>query len=161
MKNRLLWTISALTVLAGFTACKKDNNSGVASNSTTATVSGATFQSIAGTGVDVASQNDLTLVFVQAKSGDTTTMSLNFPDTIQVGKPYKIGGDNTVVYLEYATKDDWYSTWNGQESGTLTVTSLNKSSKNIQGTYSAIAWKAGGDSDIVKDGKFNVNFLVQ
>ena len=161
MKNRyLLWTFSALTTLIGFTACKKDNNSGVATNSTTANVSGTTFQSSTVTGIDITSQNYLSLIFKQGKGNDTNTLTLTLPDTLQVNKAYKIGGVNTLVYLEYETSSAWYSTWSGEESGSLTLTALNKTTHNIQGTYSAIAWAAGGDSVIVKDGKFNANYLA-
>ena len=160
MKNRyFLWTFSALTVLIGFTACKKDS-SGTPANTSTANVSGTAFQSSVTTGLDYTSQNNITLEFFQGKGTDTNIITLNFPDTIQVNKAYKIGGDNTVVSLEYETASDWYSTWGGEESGTLTVTSHNKDSHNIQGTYSAIAWRAGGDSVIIKDGKFNANYVV-
>jgi hypothetical protein len=160
MKNRyFLWTFSALTVLVGFTACKKDS-SGTPSNSSTATISGAAFKSSYTTGVDLTSQNNITLAFLQGKGDDTTVITLSFPDTIQVNKAYKIGGDNTVVSLEYETSAQWFATWGGEESGTMTLSVLNKDAHNVQGTYSGIAWAAGGDSVIIKDGKFNANYLV-
>ena len=160
MKNRYsLWAFSALIVLVGFTACKKDS-SGTPANSSSANVSGASFQSSIATGVNLTSQNNLTLMFFQGKNGDTTSITISFPDTLQVNKAYTIGGSNSLVSLEYETPNDWYSTWDGEASGSLTLTSLNKGAKNVQGTYSAIAWKAGGDSVVIKDGKFNTNFLV-
>jgi hypothetical protein len=160
MKNRyFLWTFSALTVLIGFTACKKDS-SGTPANTSTANINGTAFQSSRATGIDLTSQNSFTLVFFQGKGTDTTSITLSFPDTVQVNKAYKIGGDNTVVQMEYETSDQWFSTWSGEETGTLTVTSLNKDAKNIQGTYSAIAFAAGGDSVVVKDGKFNANYYA-
>jgi hypothetical protein len=157
MKNHsLLWTALALTSLVAFTACKKDNNSGGGGN--TASISGTAFQSSVSSGFDLTSQNNITLMFQQGKGGDTSVITLNFPDTLQVNKAYVIGGANTLVWLEYETPSDWYATYDGQESGSFTITSMNKDSKNIQGNYNAIAWKAGGDSVIITNGKFNVNY---
>jgi len=128
-----LWSFSALFLLVSFTACKKDSSSGTSTNSSTATVSGAAFQSTVAAGVDFTSQNNLTVEFFQIKGHDSTNITISFPDTLQANKAYTIGGTNTLVSLQYETPQDWYSTWDGQASGSLTLTSFNKNGHNVQG----------------------------
>jgi hypothetical protein len=166
MKNTILpFSLFAslfLIVLIVNSSCKKSNNSN-STGTTSATVSGTAYQSSISSGVDITSGNTFDLITAQTKGGDSLIMEFTFPDTVAVNKAYPLGGSQTAASLSYTDwkTQDWFSTgWNAP-SGTLTITSLNKSSHNVQGNFSAIVWKAGGDSLIIKNGQFNFNYQVQ
>jgi hypothetical protein len=156
-----------LSVMAGSTGCKKSN--GTASNSTTATIqtsataSGTAFSSNSAGGFYYTATKSFDLASAQIKSGDSLIMELTFPDTLALNKSYPLGGSQEGPNLEYTDwkTQDWFATSWSEASGTMTITSLDKNSHNVQGNFNAILWKAGGDSIIVSNGKFNINYLVQ
>lgn len=166
MKNKtLLFSFLAsvlLIILVGNSSCKKSNDSNSV-GSTSATISGTAFQSTISAGADITAENAFDLVTAQVKGTDSISMELIFPDTVVVNKAYSLGGSSTAASLEYIDwkTQNWFSTGWDAPSGTLTITSLNKNSHNVQGNFSAIIWAAGGDSLIVKNGQFNINYQVQ
>jgi len=171
-KKTLLFSSFAylsLIILVGTSSCKKNNNSTNDSTSVgtvTASISGKAYQSTISTGVDDTNNGLFNIVTAQVKGGDSISFDLAFPDTLSVNKPFHFGGfatGATVDYTDWKTPN-WYTSGFGSNAGgnsTVTITSLDKYSHNLQGTFSAIIWYDSSDSLIVNSGKFNVNYQVK
>src|SRR5258708_2800814 len=97
--SRLTWSAFSIFVLmAGFSACKKSNDS-IPANSASASLGTGSFQSTLTYGADISSQSTLTLMAMQIKSGDSSMIQLQFSDTIALNKAYDV--DDLHVALIY------------------------------------------------------------
>jgi hypothetical protein len=100
------------------------------------------------------------------EGGDSISVDLAFPDTLSVNKSFHFGGYATGADVEFTDwkAPKWYTSGFGYNAGgnsTVTITSLDKNSHTLQGTFSAVMWYNSTDSMIVNSGKFNVNYQVK
>jgi hypothetical protein len=156
---------SAAILLVVFTACKKSSNSSSTPSGTlTATISGTSFK---GTVFSNTYDTSLTAYIFNGASlaaGDSTILTVGFPDTTQVGIPLVI--DGTMIYLSYYNSNTqvFYVQPGDGTTGTFLLTSLNATTHTAVGTFSGVTLynsTNNQDSVVVTNGKFNLSYEVQ
>jgi len=148
-------------VFTNMTACKK--NSSNAPNSFSATINNNSFQASGVIGVDITSIYTFDILATQHSGSDSTVIELSFPDTLTVNKTYDIGGSNSGgAFGTYYDGGLWYLTaYRSGVSGSITLTSLDKSSHFVAGNFTGVAKSTAGDSIVLNNGKFSSNYTQQ
>jgi len=150
--------IPAMALTLVVAGCKKSNDSGVASNSASATIGTASFQSTVTNGV--AFSGNLQLTAMQITNGDTLVLLLDFPDTLALNKSYVL--DGTIVGLTYydtkSGSTTYTATGQGTDASSFILSGLNKTTKVATGTFGCKVWPPNGNGIIVNSGKFNISY---
>ncbi|GGB18413.1 hypothetical protein [Puia dinghuensis] len=146
-------------------ACSKsnnNNNSNNGSSSLKATVDGTSWQATYVYGVDSTSAH--LIAMAGSDNNQTNTLLIAFPDTLGTGT-YSMNIAAGII-MEYVVKVSSSSSTiyiadpaiGG--SGTITITSYNKSAKQVQGTFSGVAKNVTNDgtSKTIASGSFSVTY---
>lgn len=157
-KNRKLLVLStafALALSIGVTSCKKDKDDSGASAQLSANVGGTDFKPTLVSAM--LWQDGVTVSGYSLKSNDTTYLDVTIPETATANSVLDFD-DADVNYYDDNNKD--YASWSSKSHGTVTVTTFDKTSKKIAGTFSGVLYQWGSttDSVVVKDGKFNTTY---
>ena len=161
MKNKSLLGLStafALTLAIGVTSCKKDkdDNNG-ASSKFSATIGTAAFAPQVVNAVDLG--GDIMISGFSAKSGgDSSVLQINFPDTAKVNSTFDI--TSYIAGLSYWNTKGTIDYGGLNSHGTITITAFDKAGKKVAGNFSGVIYNTPYDSLVIKDGKFNTNYLT-
>lgn len=151
------------------TGCTKDNakpntNTFILSKGVvSATVAGAAFQSQYMFGSYTTATSTVKMDGLQLNPGDTTELSVYFPNTIQLNQPTALGPGYLIYY------SDWTSglTYGGGlfsrqlGHGLITLTAWDSASHTIEGTFSGVLQDPNGnDSVVVANGQFSGSYNV-
>jgi hypothetical protein len=159
--------VLALSMSAGcllISSCKKSGGSSAAASNTVSVSIGKTSYNAVTSVTSAADANSkFTLVYTQILSGDTIWLTMEFPDTLTLNKPYT--ADGGTIYLNFidANKNgtSMYEPALYQNSGTLTLTSLNTTTHVVTGTFTGTEIyndSNSSDSLLVSSGKFNATY---
>ncbi len=154
-----LLIISVFTALLFTTSCKKDNYNPNGSGQLSATLGGTAFQPIPN-GIHAADDgNQIEVVGVQIKNGDTLALALSIADTTTIGKPTDLGpnGSNWLDYFSLDYRTDYSSSY-FDGHGTMTITSWDKTNKKIAGNFSGVMYNTPTDS-LKFNGQFNTIYI--
>jgi len=156
----LLATMTFFTI----TGCKK-SSSGSSGGSVTGTLSGSGYQSTQAFGVVTASSNVFFVGGIRIKSGDTTDLSVTFPDTVALNTAIPFDGSTVFIdYLDEKTLTEYTNEGSYTLSGSITISSWNKSSLVITGAFTGTIYNPlnSNDSLVVTNGAFsNVKYTIQ
>jgi hypothetical protein len=143
-----------------FTSCSKNNsNSGSSGGSFTATVNGASFQSVVAGGQQVSSANLFFIAGESVVSGDTIELSITMPDSIALNTPVQFDGFTTTLVYDNLKTGAIYATGStSNTAGSVTVASLNQQAQQVSGSFSGTVYNQtnANDSLVITSGKFNI-----
>jgi hypothetical protein len=156
-KNRQILamsTVIALTLSIAITSCKKDKDDSGSSVQFSATVNGTAFKPNLVTAAELGDY--IVVMGYEYKSGDTALIELTLPDTITVNS--KLTFDDAAGLDYYKGKVN-YGNW-GDSHGTVSFTTVDKSTKKIVGSFNGVLYKPNNttDSVVIKDGTFNTTY---
>jgi len=169
MKTKSAITMTLLAVAAAgilaLPACKKSNsNPSAASGSTSATLDGTATaftytQGLELTGLQIG-VSGYNLV-----NGDTVYFGVSVPDSARVNVPYSITAWSNLQYWDRNHTFE-YDSWLAfpMDHGNVTITSWDKDSKTIAGTFEGVLYTSVGlgnfanDSLVITNGKFNATY---
>ena len=162
MKNKSLLGLStafALTLAIGVTSCKKDkdDNNGGSSAALSATIGTNAFKPIAITAV--AQGTYIHIVGGATLPGDSVYLDVYFPDTAKLNTKISFKDDADLQLATFTTLK-LYSGQDDRSHGFVTVSTYDKTSKKIAGTFEGVLYDAfgGKDSVVIKNGQFNTTY---
>jgi hypothetical protein len=160
MKNKRLLGLSAafaLTLAIGITSCKKDKDNN-ASAPMSATVGTDAFSTSAV--VATSHYGLITVTGGGATKSDTVSLSLTFRDSVNTNA--QLAFKDIYVDLGRCKNSSCksYGSQNRNTHGTLTITSVDKTTYKIAGKFNGVFYDTygGSDSVVVKDGQFNTTW---
>ena len=148
-----LFGIALLSTTSG---CKKSSSSG-AGGQFSATYSGQTFTPNFVIGAYSRSEGIIALIGYKVAAGDTTSLEVDIPDSVQVNEPSPFAGGSGMYYLDSKTG----TFYNGDEvdgSGLVTLSSWDTTTHTLSGTFSGNLYGQNSDSLVVTNGHFNTTY---
>lgn len=156
LKATSLLSLSAFAIsgLIFTTSCKKSNNNSPSGIS--ASINGTVYQP--GTVQAIDSIN--TVAIIGFKIADTSSLDVEFPDTVSLNKPLNI---SSLSYVAYSKGFTGFDSWETNAHGTLTVTTLDKTNKKVAGQFSGVLYSMSGgvDSIVITNGQFNASYIAK
>jgi hypothetical protein len=156
--------LACAAACSAFTSCSKNNSSSGSNGGTfTATVSGTSFQSVIAGGEQVSSANLFFLAGEAVISGDTIELSITMQDSIALNTAIPFDGFiTTLAYENLKTGTVYISESSSSTPGSVTITAYSSAAQQIGGTFSGTIYNQSntGDSLVVTNGKFNVNYTL-
>src|SRR5450432_1798667 len=130
----LLIAFSFLFMISG---CNKSSSPpGSSSGGISVSFNGTAYQPLLVVGLD--NGGNLTVAGLQVKSGDSISIVISFPDDATINTPLAFSSVG-VSYSDSKGDFDFEST-NAHSNGTLTITSLNKTSLMVAGAFSGVLY---------------------
>jgi hypothetical protein len=147
------------------TGCKKSSNNGGGSGSMSATVSGTAWANsypLVGLYATSGGTGGFEIVGFQFKSGDSTSLDLDFPAPIVLNQAMSTNTSSFIIAYTDSKSGAGYGALVGIGNATLTITSYDSTGHTIGGTFSGVLYNTStfADSIMVTNGKFNLSFTA-
>jgi hypothetical protein len=160
MKGNFALALFTMALLMSLAACSKNNNS---SPEISATIGGSAFSnSLEGADArDLTADQLIDITAEQDQAHDTVYLSFVFPDSSSVGTlNFNLAGRIGIEYLDINGTFQ-YDSSNPHSHGSLELTTYDKTNKKVAGSFSGVIYGALGDSVVITNGKFNINYITQ
>lgn len=160
----VLVVITSAFLLAS-SGCKKSSNNGGGSGSMSATIGGTAWANsypLIGLYATSSGIGLFDIIGLQFKSGDSTTLDLEFVSPITLNQP--VNSDTSAFIAAYTDSKTQagYGVLPGLGSAVLTITSYDSTVHTIGGTFNGVLYNLSTftDSIVVTNGKFNSSYTV-
>ena len=153
------YSVAALLLLLTLAGCSKNNNSGSASGSLSATIGTTNYQSTTTLGAYSVGIELLAIISYSQHPNDTSAFQIVMPWPPPVNKVYPA---DSLLSLSYVAKGIEYDAFSTQGQLQLTVTSIDSIGHKIAGSFSATGHSTANanDSVVITNGKFSTSYNV-
>ncbi|HLX66905.1 MAG TPA: hypothetical protein VKR41_07905 [Puia sp.] len=156
--------ISSAFLLAA-AGCKKSSNNNGGSGTMSATVNGTAWANnypVVGVYATSGSSGTFELIGLQFKSGDSTSLALDFVSPIVLNQPISTNTSSLIAAYTDSKSGAGYGALLGLGNATVTITSYDSTGHSIGGTFNGVLYNEATltDSITVTNGKFSSSFTV-
>jgi hypothetical protein len=157
--------LGVVSVCVVFSGCQRhDNLPNAAGGTVTATLNGARDSSTEIAAIQVVSSDLFYVAGINITSGDTTTLSVTFSDSVDLNTPIPFDGFFTFMeYTDSKSGTAYSNEGTAANPGLVTLTAWNPPTQTIVGTFLGTLYNQANplDSIVVTAGAFNVAYSVQ
>lgn len=128
-----------------------------------ATVGSSAFSGTAVAGLEDTANHRFQIQGTEVKDGDTSTLTIYFPDSIFMPVTLAFDGVNTILAYSDPGRAQRYFQTPGSSSGILTITGINTTTHKIYGYFSGNVYKNGASTDsamAVNNGLFYMSYTT-